>query len=87
MITQDQFNEAVLDVTGGPSWDIVKKGLANDIYATQAGSLEAQTWEQVCEARGFAKGLAFVMNLRESTKEAMRQGSSVMLETARDADV
>ena len=36
MMTQDQFNDAVLDVTGGPNWDIVKKGLANDIYNTQA---------------------------------------------------
>lgn len=65
--TQEQFNMAVLNVTAGPDWDIVKKGLANDVYQVQAGALDAESWEQVCESRGFAQGLAYMINLRENT--------------------
>lgn len=67
-ITQAEFNEAVLEVTGGPNWDVVKKGLANDIYQTQASALDAADWGQVCELRGFARGIAYMMNLREAVK-------------------
>lgn len=76
-MTQDDFNEALLDVTGGPQWDVVKKGLANDIYAAQAQALDAKSWEEVCELRGFAKGLAFVMNLRENLIAANKQGANL----------
>ena len=75
-ITQDKFNEAVLSVTAGPAWDIVKQGLANDIYQLQAGALEAKTWEAVKEARGFAAGLAYIVNLRENTILAIKHGAS-----------
>lgn len=70
-MTQEEFNQAVLAVTGGPDWDIVKQGLANDIYQVQSGALDAKTWEAVCEARGFAAGLAYIINLRETTLMAM----------------
>lgn len=70
-MTQDDFNAAVLNVTSGPDWDVVKQGLANDIYQVQAGSLDAKSWEAVCEARGFAAGLAYISNLRETTLMAM----------------
>jgi hypothetical protein len=83
VITPEQYTEAVLDVTGGSSWDIFKKGLEGDIYTLQAQALDAETWEQVCELRGFAKGLAFIMNLRENTKLAMAQGESLL--SAHDA--
>lgn len=75
-ITQDEFNEAVLAVTSGPAWDIVKKGLSNDIYQLQAGALEANSWEAVKEARGFAAGLGYIINLRENTIIAIQQGVS-----------
>ena len=66
-MTQDDFNNAVLAVTAGPDWDVVKQGLSNDIYQVQAGALDAKSWEQVCEARGFAQGLAYIINIRENT--------------------
>lgn len=71
MITQEQFNQAVLTVTAGPDWDIIKQGLSNDIYQVQAGALDAKTWEDVCEAKGFAGGLAYMINLRENTLQVM----------------
>lgn len=70
-ITQDEFNEAVLTITGGPDWDIIKQGLSNDIYQVQSGALDAKSWELVCEARGFAQGLAYIINLRENTVRQM----------------
>lgn len=76
MITQEKFNEAVLDVTGGPNWDIVKLGLSNDIYQAQAQALDAGSWEEVCRLRGFAQGLAYVMNLREVVTTSIREGES-----------
>lgn len=79
MITPEMYNEAILDVTGGTSWDIVKKGLEADIYNIQAQVLDTATsWEQVCEMRGFAKGLAFIMNIRENTKQAMQQNETLL---------
>jgi hypothetical protein len=70
-MTQEDFNQAVLAVTSGPDWDVVKQGLANDIYQVQAGALDAKSWDAVCEARGFAAGLAYISNLRETTMQAM----------------
>jgi len=75
-ITQEQFNAAVLSVTGNADWEIVKKGLANDIYQVQANSLEAKSWEEVCESRGFAKGLAYVSGIREAVIMLMQQDES-----------
>lgn len=77
-MNQDDFNEAVLTCTGHPEWDLVKKGLSNDIYQAQAQALDAKSWEEVCELRGFAKGLAFIINLRENTLAARAQGSSLL---------
>lgn len=70
-ITQDQFNAAVLNVTAGPDWDIIKKGLQNDIYQIQAGALDAKDWDTVCESRGFAQGVAYMINLRDSVIGAL----------------
>ena len=75
-MTQEEFNNAVLNVTGGPDWDIVKQGLANDIYQVQAGALDAKSWEAVCEARGFAAGLAYISSLREQTLMAMEAANA-----------
>lgn len=77
MITQDEFNQAVLTCTGHPEWETVKKGLTNDIYQAQAQSLDAKNWDQVCELKGYAKALAFIISLRENTITASKQGSSL----------
>ena len=84
-MTQDEFNEAILTVTAGPAWDLVKRGLANDIYNAQAQALDVKSWDEVCELRGFAKGLAFMMNIRDNTLRAKAQGSSLM--AVEDANV
>lgn len=76
MITQEQFDEALLTVTGGADWAIVAKGLSNDIYQIQAGAFDAKSWEAVCEARGFAQGLAYVINLRENVIKAKEVGDA-----------
>lgn len=67
MITQEQLNDALLTVTGSREWEIVVKGLQNDIYQYQANILDAQSWEEVCEIKGFVRGLAYVINLRAAT--------------------
>lgn len=78
-MTQDDFNDAVLTCTGHEKeWNLVKKGLANDIYAAQAQSLDAKNWDQVCELKGYAKALAFIIGLRENTLQAKAQGSSLL---------
>ena len=64
-MTDNEYFEAVLTCTGHPEWDIVKKGLANDIYQLQASALDAPSWEEVNRLKGLAQGLAFAMNLRE----------------------
>lgn len=77
MITQEQYNDAVLSCTGGPEWDIVKQGFANDIYQTQCQALEAKDWGEVCENRGFARGLAYAMNLREVVETSMNHAKEL----------
>ena len=66
-IDQDALETAILDRLSGPNWDLIKKGLAHEIYSSQAGALDASSWEKVNELRGFAKGIYYVMNLRETT--------------------
>jgi hypothetical protein len=68
MVTEEQYLDAVLSVTGGPNWDIVKAGWANEIYELQAQMLDVKSWDEVCELRGFARGLAMAMNLRETVE-------------------
>lgn len=65
-ITQEQLDEAVLDLTGRPEWATLAKGLQNDIYQAQATALDAPDWDTVCRLRGFAEGLAFVLRLRDT---------------------
>jgi len=72
-VTPEQFTTALLNVTSGPDWDIVKAGLSNDIYQAQAGALDVPTWDKVCELRGFAQGLAYIINIRENTIKMMDQ--------------
>jgi hypothetical protein len=65
--TEEEWEDSVLECTSpGPAWAIVKKGLANEIYAAQANALDSKTWEQVCELKGFAQGIAYMMNLRDN---------------------
>jgi len=72
--TDDKFIEDMLQLTSYPEWKILVKDLESQVYHTQANSLEAKSWDKVCEARGFAQGLAYIVNLRDTilrAKEAL----------------
>lgn len=67
MTEEEEWEEAVLACTSpGASWEIVQKGLANEIYATQANALDAPDWGKVCELRGFAQGIQMMRSLRDT---------------------
>lgn len=72
-IDQEALERAILDRLSGPNWDLIKQGLAAEIYSSQAGALDASSWEKVNELRGFAKGIYYVMNLRETTLHGMNE--------------
>jgi hypothetical protein len=73
MISQDKLDDAILSITGHPDWAIIQTALTNEIYQCQATSLDVKTWEEVCALRGYARGLAFVINLRDMTIMAKEQ--------------
>lgn len=66
-VSDERIIEAILSVTSGPDWDVFKHALAQEIFALQGTSLDAESWDEIKEARGFARGLAFVINIRETT--------------------
>jgi hypothetical protein len=73
MTEQDRLDDAILTVTGGPDWAVVAQGLANEIYEAQARVFDVQSWDDVNRLRGFAQGLAYVLNLRDATILAKQQ--------------
>ena len=73
MITQEQLDDAILTVTGMPDWELVIKFLVHEALITRDSCADAQSWEEVCSRRGFAEGLAYVANLRETTKRAQEE--------------
>lgn len=72
MNRQDQqYFEDITTLTGYPEWAVLVKELEHMIYHTQANAIERTSWEKVNEDRGFAKGLAYIVNLREDNKKAL----------------
>jgi len=86
MHRQDQqYFEAIITLTGYPEWEILVEELKKEIYQTQANVLEnSTTWDQVCAAKGWAAGLAYLVNLRENNAKAY---ASVLEQAALDADI
>jgi len=68
--TDEKFFEDMISLTGYREWSELVKDLESQIYHTQANSLEAKSWDEVNEARGFARGLAYIVNLRDTIKQA-----------------
>lgn len=69
MDRQDQdFQEAMIQLTAYPEWKVLVKDLESLIYHTQCNALEVRTWEALNESKGFAKGLQFVCELRDRCK-------------------
>ena len=63
-----KFFETILELTAYPERWILIKELESIIYHTQSNALEAPSWEKVNEDKGFAKGLAYIVNLRDTVK-------------------
>lgn len=75
-ITQEQLDDAVLEITGRPEWAMFVQGLFNEIYQSQARALTADSWEEVNRLRGFAEGLAYVSNVREMVTQSKEQADA-----------
>lgn len=66
------YFDAMITLTAYPEWKILLEELKKEIYHSQANCLEnASTWDAVCVEKGWVKGLAYVINLRDNTKTAM----------------
>lgn len=76
MITQEKLDEAILDVTGDPNWDIMAAFLAREALVARDSCADVDSWEEVNKRRGFADGIAYVLNLREMTVKAMEQSDA-----------
>ena len=61
--------DGIMDLTSTPEWKAVVEEAEKLVYNVQADALEANSWDDVCENRGFCRGLAFFINLRENTKK------------------
>ncbi len=68
MNTRSKYIDAVMDVTSGEAWEIVKESLEGEIRDLQVRALGAKTWEDVCELRGQAQAYIVIYNMRENAK-------------------
>ncbi len=68
-MTDTKFAEDMITLTAYPEWHELVKDLKNTIYHVQSNALEAKSWDKLCEERGFARGLAYMVNLREDMKK------------------
>lgn len=73
MITQEQLDETILKVMGHPDWEIIAKYLVNEAMILRDSCADAVSWDEVLRRRGFAEGLAYVVNLREMTKRVREE--------------
>jgi len=65
-----KYYEAMITLTSYPEWSEWCEEIAKEIYQIQANALESKDYGDLCERKGFAKGLAYVINLREDTIRA-----------------
>jgi hypothetical protein len=73
-----KYYEKIIQLTAYPEWKDLVVELEKEIYQLQSNALdEATDFPDLCERRGFAKGLAYLVNLRADTELAMRvEGSN-----------
>ena len=64
----DQYFENIMVLTGTPEFRVLVAELERMVYTLQANAFEAPSWDRVQEDKGFAKGLAYIINLRENSK-------------------
>jgi len=72
MRTDKEYLEAITTLTGYPEWAVLVEEFKSLIYQLQAGALEADSWDKVVEAKGFARGMAYIVNLRD-TNTALKE--------------
>jgi len=63
-----KYFEDIMILTGTPEFKVLVEELKRMVYELQANSFDADSWDQVLEDRGYAKGLAYMINLRENSK-------------------
>ena len=65
MDEDQKYFDAMMTLTGTPEWDMMVEDIEKLIYEVQANSLEVPSWDQLCEGRGFAKGLQYIIGIRD----------------------
>ena len=67
-MTRAEYIDAVLQVTGGEAWEIIRQGLADDIKNIEVQELSSDEWSEVKELRGFRRALIYVRDMRNLAK-------------------
>ena len=76
-ITPEEYENAVLLVTGSPEWEVIQQGLYNEMQASQANALFLPAWDRVQEEKGFVRGLMYCITLREQFIAAKNADANV----------
>ena len=62
--------ERMITLTAYPEWGDLVDDLSKQIYAEQANGFEnAKDFPDLCTRRGYAQGLAYIVNLRDTIKK------------------
>jgi hypothetical protein len=68
-----ELEDAILLVTDTPEWHTIQQGLFNEIQASQVNAFTLTTWDKFNEEKGFIRGLAYVITLRQQLLTAKQQ--------------
>ena len=68
MIDREKYLDAILEITGGEAWKTIVEVMKEDIRNVETQELQASTWEQVLELRGFRRALIYVQDFRNLAK-------------------
>ena len=73
----------MISLTANREWEDLVEELKKEIYHQQSNVFDnAQNWDQVCFLKGWCAALAYIINLRDTTKLQLEQ-----IEGGEDADV
>ena len=78
-IDPQTLEDAILLVTGSPEWETIQRGLFNEIQASQMNVFNLESWDRMCEEKGFVRGLYYVITLREQLIAAKKQAEDANL--------
>ena len=87
---ENKYYDDYDDMFSTPGWKQLVKEMGEEIYGLQADSLELPNWDQVSEARGRAKQLAYLLAFEstlENQKEALLESRKEDAEEEADASV